>query len=473
MRKIYFILFSLILGSGLFAAIPEAGQQYYIKNTEAGLYLKATDAGITVDYLLAGSEEFQFEFTASGEEGYYILSTHNGSRYFVRDQNDNWICYISDQIGEGESSLIKLTEAENNTFIISFKQNEPQGLGLDSREPGSTVYTDKQDGNAPWWILEEVPDVIELKVLSFTPEDQAVEVSHTDALKIAFNNLITLGNGALVTIQDADNNSVGGIVCEILETGNVLSIAHDQFDAETTYTVTVPVGTIKEYQEEIKWSFTTDQMAVTPEPGKVYKIKLEDTDTYFTVHEGDPESDHLWRNNTDNGQDNQKFVFEWKEGTTDKYALRVLSGGYLGYNEGGAPTTTTQPAYYFSYEILGGYILLITWNEIDEMLGYVGPYGKGEDNWIHGNKPLGDSFQRWKLIDTGIVTDLPRPQESGNITLSVSGKEVCLQGVEEETIEIHTIEGKFVTRTQNTCFTLPQGFYILKAGPETFKAIIK
>lgn len=101
----------------------------------------------------------------------------------------------------------------------------------------------------------------DLKVDTYTPAEDAKDVALDAVVKVTFDQNITAKNLTKVSIKDEEGNALEGVKATV--SGRVLSIAHDGFSYETTYTVSVPKGTVRrsDYQsvenKEIKWSFTT------------------------------------------------------------------------------------------------------------------------------------------------------------------------------------------------------------------------
>lgn len=83
---------------------------------------------------------------------------------------------------------------------------------------------------------------------SVTPPDGATNVAVDAAVTVTFNDEVS---GPLEGIKI--NNKTLNATAE----GNTVTIAHSDFDYDTDYTVTIPVGAITGYGEVITWSFKT------------------------------------------------------------------------------------------------------------------------------------------------------------------------------------------------------------------------
>ena len=87
-----------------------------------------------------------------------------------------------------------------------------------------------------------------VEVVTLSPADEAVEVAIDAVVAVTFNVPVE-GSLAGVTIN--------GEAAEASIEGAVLTIAHGDFENDTEYTVTIPVGAITGYDEAIIWSFRT------------------------------------------------------------------------------------------------------------------------------------------------------------------------------------------------------------------------
>ena len=97
-----------------------------------------------------------------------------------------------------------------------------------------------------------------LEIETLSPEDENENVAIDAIVSVVFNQNITAGDLSGITITP----NVSGVSASV--SNALLTIAHGDFDYETTYTVTIPVGTVEGYYEEITWSFTTVAGTTTP-----------------------------------------------------------------------------------------------------------------------------------------------------------------------------------------------------------------
>ena len=115
-------------------------------------------------------------------------------------------------------------------------------------------------GNAQIFALYS-PFVAPVLVTKLTPLDGATQVALNSELSVNFNQNVTAANLSGITITP----SVTGVLAKI--TNYTLSIAHNNFQYGTTYTVNIPAGAVQGYNQAIAWSFTT-----LPEPVPVQVV---------------------------------------------------------------------------------------------------------------------------------------------------------------------------------------------------------
>jgi len=93
-----------------------------------------------------------------------------------------------------------------------------------------------------------------------SPEDTATDVALAAAVTATFGEDVLAGALGDITITGATG------VSATLD-ANIIAIAHDAFDLDTTYTVTIPAEAVEDLagnpSAEISWSFTTAAVAVT------------------------------------------------------------------------------------------------------------------------------------------------------------------------------------------------------------------
>ncbi|MEN6328439.1 MAG: DUF6273 domain-containing protein [Syntrophomonas sp.] len=105
--------------------------------------------------------------------------------------------------------------------------------------------------------------------VSKTPEDKAGDVGVKQEITVVFDIEVVLEDLINLKITDADNNLVKNVSAVLKSDNKTLSILHDDFANNTTYTVYFPEGAVKSVAHGIinngmSWSFTTTE-ASTPE----------------------------------------------------------------------------------------------------------------------------------------------------------------------------------------------------------------
>lgn len=465
MKQIYLVVLALLTCSMTFAEVPEAGKKYYVKNVDTGLYWTIDGAGPyfpVLNYLLASDPGSQYEFRALSD-GYYKIAVQGPSRELYLYADGGWDVIFATRADDTDlDAAVKLIPSGDG-YKFSFKSHSGNVIGIDFSTPGARLFSDKGDGSHPVYVLEEVPDVITLGISTLFPTDGATNAPHTDDLVVAFNSIITLAAGATVSItKTADGTAVGGVTLKVDK--NLLSITHAAFDPKTSYTVNIPEGAVTGFSS-FTWTFTTSAAALTPTSGHSYKIQLEETDTYLTLA-GDWDGG-AWTNTAFEDKPNQKFEFTATPDNNRWFFVKDLDGYYFRAEREGR-TKTQSDGVIFRYEVEGPYIKLIN-IDTDE---YLGPYGVGPGNWVHF-KTKGETHQNWKLIDLDPdVTAIASP-DLNKVNVRVSGKEVFIKSALKEAVTVYSINGSIVKQTTDTHFTLNQGLYIVKAGTQRVKVIIK
>ena len=106
------------------------------------------------------------------------------------------------------------------------------------------------------WTFTTVKPYMEF--ISVTPDDGAADIAVNADVKITFNQAInTLGTPNLNKIGI---NQAMGVKASYVD--RVLIIAHNDFEPDTEYTVTVPKGTVFGYNTDIVWTFKTGKAAI-------------------------------------------------------------------------------------------------------------------------------------------------------------------------------------------------------------------
>ncbi|MDL2231011.1 choice-of-anchor J domain-containing protein, partial [Bacteroidales bacterium OttesenSCG-928-L19] len=146
-------------------------------------------------------------------------------------------------------------------------------------------------------------DLLPRLVVSHTPGVDEMQVVPDAEVSVTFNLNITGLDLSAITISP----DPGGV--SATTSGEVLTIAHDDFDYETTYTVTIPVGAIENVADAISWSFTTtfdcNTMITLP-----YTMGFESTEPYdcwTSIHYGTTNTPGLIGMPTHTGSQSWRF----------------------------------------------------------------------------------------------------------------------------------------------------------------------
>ncbi|HAG09354.1 MAG TPA: hypothetical protein DCK87_07345, partial [Desulfotomaculum sp.] len=107
------------------------------------------------------------------------------------------------------------------------------------------------------------------EVDKYEPAQNAKDVALDAPVGVTFKQEIKAEDLTKVSIKDDKNKEVTGVKAAV--SGKALTLAHDKFNYETKYTVTIPQGTIKREDnntenDAITWSFTTLKKEVPPVP---------------------------------------------------------------------------------------------------------------------------------------------------------------------------------------------------------------
>lgn len=110
-------------------------------------------------------------------------------------------------------------------------------------------------------INDITPPVGKPAVSQFQPAAGATGVALDALVKAVFNMNVTAGDLSGVTIKDANGNPVAGVIASLSADNQTLNITHASFAYDTSYSVTIPAGAVKNAQDavndQITWSFTT------------------------------------------------------------------------------------------------------------------------------------------------------------------------------------------------------------------------
>jgi 2',3'-cyclic-nucleotide 2'-phosphodiesterase (5'-nucleotidase family)/DNA/RNA endonuclease YhcR with UshA esterase domain len=141
----------------------------------------------------------------------------------------------------------------------------------DGANPATTPGTGNNTTNTTW--INSLrsggsEDTTPPEKQSLSPAENATGVALDAEVSVTFDESVVAGTYAGdITIKDASNQSVSGVTYAV--NGAKLTINHPDFAPNTTYTVTVPAGAVKdaagnETTVDITWSFTTGSGGPAP-----------------------------------------------------------------------------------------------------------------------------------------------------------------------------------------------------------------
>jgi hypothetical protein len=276
MKKTFLIALSLLFVWNIAFAQGFTGdlnETYYIKHATSGKYLTAEPSNplangkFVIKELssITDHESAQFTFTKTtftetveGIVTYYYLKTKSGY-FFTVTQGA-----LFPNTGNSEYSAIKLTEngGGNPSFYLqirarstSYGASQEKYITPAANTDGAIVGVD--DVNPNVWILENAIEISPVPVfIGQYPAADAVNASTTADITLTFSKDINWAASPAVTIT---NNRTGVAVATtgFTSTGKVLAISHAPFDEYEIYTVTIPSGSIANYNSAISWSFST------------------------------------------------------------------------------------------------------------------------------------------------------------------------------------------------------------------------
>jgi len=144
-------------------------------------------------------------------------------------------------------------------WVYVYPNNEDVAAKLIEIDPVSGAIFDRGNFEGPSTITGLFTKYASpIDVMSLVPANNELNVALNAAVKVVFNQDVTAGNLSGITITP----TVSGVSATI--SGNILTIAHADFNKETQYTVTVPAGAVNGYNQAITWKFTTGKGVNTP-----------------------------------------------------------------------------------------------------------------------------------------------------------------------------------------------------------------
>jgi hypothetical protein len=273
MKKVFFIV-CFLLSVWNFTFAQDFNDVYYIKHAVSGKYLiaepgnpLATGKFVIRDFnSITNHEAAQFtmtnrsyfEIVPGGNIMYYDLRTKSGYSFSVSSG-----VVFPNSANANEYSVVKLTEtggsqsyylqirartsfygAPQNKYITPASSAEGASVGVDDLEPTE-------------WILQTAGEISPIPVLiSHNPAVDAIDASSTADITLTFSKNINWAASPNVTIT---NNRTGATIVPtgFTSTGKVLAITHAPLDDYEIYTISIPVGSITNYESDISWSFAT------------------------------------------------------------------------------------------------------------------------------------------------------------------------------------------------------------------------
>lgn len=242
----------------------------------------------------------------SANEYYYKLYSLNLSNFtatLIGDQSSQYLLRGLDMASDGflyavdllTSNLVKINPANANITSVGstgLTLNYGQDVAFDEVEQklysiafdyrsssdmsskfgyynmSTGAFTEIKDyGLDQFGTICITKEPIDLAMVSTTPVDNATGTEVSANVFVTFNKGIIANDLTGITISP-DPTGVSASI-----NGSILTIAHNNFDYETTYTVTIPAEAIKDYNSEIKWTFTTEtDINVSTENTNVMKV---------------------------------------------------------------------------------------------------------------------------------------------------------------------------------------------------------
>lgn len=221
---------------------------------------------------------------------------------------DNWSCpgeYLWAFCQPGTPSNIVLTEIDIATGLptgrtldvtsqLSFTGANPTAGGLFTHSDLITgtvsiggLIQNALTGPTPNMVfllnLEGLHPTSQMTTDNLFPVNSASDVHLDHNLIVTFSDTIVLNNASGITIMDG-TTPVGNI--SAVANGKVLTISHDDFAGLTTYTATIPAGTVTGQCSDnsiVVWSFTTGTVGVDENSTSVITIFPNPTSNTLSI----------------------------------------------------------------------------------------------------------------------------------------------------------------------------------------------
>lgn len=138
-------------------------------------------------------------------------------------------------------------------FSGNYNQQLPDDIVSASGDGALTFQFNKgvMEASSGWKIHITCEESDELMVSKLIPEDEAQHIEINQTIGVVFSKEFEIQDLSGVSISPA----VDDVYCNVVD--DTLKIQHALLQEATTYTVTVPAGAVKGYDEAVSWSFTT------------------------------------------------------------------------------------------------------------------------------------------------------------------------------------------------------------------------
>ncbi|MDL2296626.1 T9SS type A sorting domain-containing protein [Bacteroidales bacterium OttesenSCG-928-B11] len=210
------------------------------------------------------------------------LSGSNVFRFFSGTVSTDYSQYlISMKLPEAKSNLAVefyyKTSFDDERFMVGYSMTNKDVASFTWRDEQTatntqpwTLYRDTIPAGAKYFAIKYTSDyrfhldiddikfsaasgVQELKAVSHYPAKDAVNVPVHSPVSVIFNKNITITDPSEIAITPNVAN-----VSAMVENYK-LHISHDDFEPETTYTITIPSSAIEGLNKSVSWSFTTEK----------------------------------------------------------------------------------------------------------------------------------------------------------------------------------------------------------------------
>lgn len=305
MKKIYSLFSMLLIGSLAFiqAQAVESGKMYKLYNPELNAYLTMLSDKTPADILTPDEfgdlkvDQCDFYFSEEVDDANqtFLVTATDVPDVFNLAINgkylgaDGWKSKLRQDPTNDNAKIEILASIDGLTLRVmtngagAFYGPDPSFKpdGAARKAPG--IYTDKQVAGMNgeevllYWEAQEVAPPTELAIASISPSDNAQDLALNVDVSVNFNKVISLLDAKDVSLTDDKGND---FLLETSAVGASLVIRHQDFEMGSTYTATIPAGTIDGYNQAITWTFKTKMPL---QHGNVYNIKNVSSGLYLTV----------------------------------------------------------------------------------------------------------------------------------------------------------------------------------------------